>query len=105
MFLEYRIEDGYVIKIHDTMPTTISEGCKIGKNDNFALGDEFENYIVVSSVDVEDNITSCTMVKQTPASKYLRQENERLKLENQQLIERQSASEEAILGLMDMFTI
>lgn len=89
MFLEYRIEDGFVIKIHEIMPSVITEGCKIGKNENFLPGDEFDNYIVVSGVDVEDNITSCTMVKQTPASKYLREENLKLREENLDLTEMQ----------------
>ena len=47
MYLEYKKSNGYVVKIHEQMPTNVQSGNDIVLNNSFNIGDEFKYYIEV----------------------------------------------------------
>ncbi|MBU3146659.1 hypothetical protein [Clostridium sp. CF012] len=83
-YLEYQLSDGYVVKITTENPaiTEVGRSIAISDNVNFEVGYEFDNYIVVQSVDSANKLTSSCMIKQPDSVKFLRQERDILKAEN-----------------------
>lgn len=79
-YLEYN-KDGYVLAIYNEIPTDIVSGNKIaiGDNRNFEVGYEFENLILIHSVDANNLIISCGMSKLPENIKYLRLERDNLR--------------------------
>lgn len=78
VYLEYRLSDGVVEKIHSTIPIQKSD-YGIAITCGFKLGDEEDNFIIINEVDEELNLISSAWVRQTPSGKFLRQENTLLK--------------------------
>lgn len=76
VFLEYNLQNGYVVAIHETEPAVIPEGYGIAKASayNFKPGDEFEYYIIVEEVNPEGEAVSIASVKQAPQATYLMQQ-------------------------------
>jgi hypothetical protein len=103
-YLEYQVSDGYVVKITNEVPVVVGTGHKIAISDNvnFEEGYEFDNYIVVQSVDEMGNLTSSCMIKQPDSVKFLRQERDKLVEENASLKKDLVAIQDVVMGLMDL---
>lgn len=74
-YLEYEIENGHVVGIYESIPATIKQECKIAiDNGTYKSGDEFEFYIIVTTVDESEEtpiVVSTSAVRQAPAASYI----------------------------------
>ncbi len=80
-YLVYRISDGYVLKISNTAPTTVPDGClmAIGDNSNFEEGDEAKYYIEIHNTSGDGRITSAYKMELPLVLRHLSQEKFTLK--------------------------
>ena len=68
-YLEYRVEDGYVVAIHEEEPS-VEKGYAVAESDGFAPGDEFAFRIVVMETD-EGRATKVASVRYAPQAKEM----------------------------------
>jgi hypothetical protein len=80
-YLEYNADD-FVLCIYAELPI-LTNGNKIATSDNinFEVGDEFNYYIVVQSVDETGHLTSACKSKQSEQYKYLLMERNKIAAE------------------------
>ncbi|KTE89299.1 hypothetical protein [Desulfitobacterium hafniense] len=80
-YLIYRELDGYVVKISNTIPEVIPDGCRvaIGDNLNFEEGHEIKFYIEIQGVAENGRITSAYMLQLPLVLRHLSQEKTTLK--------------------------
>jgi len=79
VYLEYKVDSGYVTQVHQTKPIIIGEGHSLAQSDDYRAGDEFEYYIVVNEVQEADNgsgeivVVSSAAVRQSPPAQDILQ--------------------------------
>jgi hypothetical protein len=99
IYLEYDSATKTVVQIHEQEPIlsdgydyAISENIRLVDNNGdevihnkFKVGDEFERTIWITEVDENKNIVSYSTIRNNPQARRLLEENQQLKVDNDQL--------------------